>query len=340
MPNSKSTRPTMLDVAKLAGVSYQTVSRVINDHPYVSKEARQRVEAAIKTLGYRPSKAATKLASKTSKIVATVLYGSWFPGLAEIALNVELAAKTSGFDVILINITEPQKQLVEALDNVKGWAVDGIILIVPVQGLPFEEVQSICGDIPFVLIDTHQAAGTPSVVIDEAHGTRELVEHLIRQGHTCFGEISGPLNWFNAQVRHEACLRTCEVHGIAPPVHFEANWTVSGGYRAAKRLLATQTPVTAIISANDSMALGVMRALHEAGLAVPQDVSVVGFDDIPEAAYFTPPLTTVRRNLIQLGMTGFEYLMQRMDDPEASPQQQVILPRVMFRASTRPVRTP
>jgi LacI family transcriptional regulator len=330
----------MLDVAKLSGVSYQTVSRVINNHPYVSKEVRRRVKAAIDTLGYRPSKAATKLASKSSKIIATVLYGSWFPGLAEIALNVELAAKTSGFDVILINITEPKKQLVEALDNVKAWAVDGIILIVPVQGLPFEEIRAICEHTPFVLIDTHQAPNAPSVVIDEAYGTRELVEHLIDQGHTQFGEISGPLDWLNAQVRHQTCIQTFEAHGIEPPAHVEANWTVSGGYRAAKRLLDDQHTFTAIIAANDSMALGVIRALYEADLTVPQDVSVVGFDDIPEAAYLTPPLTTVRRNLIQLGVTGFEYLMQRMDDLDASPQQQVISPRVMFRDSTQSILSP
>jgi DNA-binding LacI/PurR family transcriptional regulator len=340
MANSKSSRPTMVDVANLSGVSYQTVSRVINNHPYVSKETRQRVQAAIDTLGYRPSKAATKLASKSSKIIATVLYGSWLSGLAEIALNVELAAKTSGFDVILINITEPRRQLVEALENVKAWAVDGIILIVPVQTLSLEEIQAICMDTPFVFVDAHQAKNIPSVVIDEAYGTRQLAEHLIGQGHTQVGEISGPLDWFNAQVRHRACIKTFEDHDLAPPVHIEANWTVSGGYRAAKRLLADYHSLTAIIVANDSMALGVMRALYEAGLSVPQDVSVVGFDDIPEAAYFIPSLTTVRRNLIQLGMTGFEHLIKRMDDLEAPPQQHVIVPRIMFRSSTRAIPSP
>jgi DNA-binding LacI/PurR family transcriptional regulator len=339
MANSKSSRPTMLDVARLSGVSYQTVSRVINDHPYVSKETRQRVQAAIDALGYRPSKAATKLASKSSKIIAIVLYGSWFSGLAEIALNVELAAKTSGFDVILINITEPKKQLVEALENVKAWAVDGIILIVPVQGLSFEEVRAICADTPFVQIDSQRSPGIRSVVIDETYGTQQMVEHLIQLGHTRFYEISGSLDWFSAQVRHEACLQTFRSHGMEPPAYIEANWTVSGGYRAAKRILEDGEVFTAIISANDSMAFGAIRALSEYGLVVPQDVSVVGFDDIPEAAYFFPPLTTVRRNLIQLGMVGFEYLMQVMDDPEAPAQQQALLPRVMFRESTRSVLT-
>lgn len=337
MTTSKSSRPTMVDVANLSGVSYQTVSRVINNHPYVSKETRQRVQAAIDELGYRPSKAATKLASKSSKIIATVLYGSWLSGLAEIALNVELAAKTSGFDVILINITEPRRQLIEALENVKAWAVDGIILIVPVQSLPFKEIQEICKNTPFVFVDTHRVENTPAVVIDEAYGTRQLMEHLIELGHTQLGEISGPLDWLNAQTRHEACVHTFKARDMPLPVHVEANWTVSGGYRAAKKLLAEHNSLTAIISANDSMALGAMRALHEAGLSVPKDVSVVGFDDMPEAAYFTPSLTTVRRNLIQLGMIGFEHLMERMDDMDAPPQQRAILPRIVFRASTQAI---
>lgn len=327
----------MFDVAELAGVSYQTVSRVVNNHPYVSKETLQRVQQAIETLGYRPNKAATKLASKSSKIIATILYGSWLPGLTEIALNVELAAKTTGFDVILINITEPQKQLVEALENVKAWDVDGIILIVPVQGLTFDEVRRLSHNTPVVQIDSQRVPDIPSVIIDETYGTQQMVEHLIQQGHTAFYEISGSLDWFNAQTRHQAVVDTFEAHGMVPPPTFEANWTVSAGYRAAKRILAEDRDFSAIICGNDSMAFGAIRALHEAGLSVPQDVSIVGFDDIPEAAYFFPPLTTVRRNLIQLGMAGFEHLMQVMDDSEAMAQQRVLLPRVIFRESTRQI---
>lgn len=329
----------MLDVARLAGVSYQTVSRVINDHPYVSKETRQRVQAAIEALGYRPSKVATKLASKSSKIIAIVLYGSWFSGLAEIALNVELTAKTSGFDVILINITEPHKQLAEALESVKAWSVDGIIMIVPVQGLSFDEVRAICTNTPVVQIDSQRLPGVPSVVMDDTYGTQQMVEHLTQLGHTRFFEIGGPRGWFNAQIRHESCIQTLRSHGIEPPPYIEANWTVSGGYRAAQRIVEEGRSFTAIISANDNMAFGAIRALYEAGVQVPQDVSIVGFDDIPEAAYFFPPLTTVRRNSIQLGMVGFEYLLQIMDDPDTPAQQHLILPRVMFRESTRSLLT-
>lgn len=340
MANSKTPRPTMLDVAQLSGVSYQTVSRVINDHPYVSRETRQRVQDAIDKLGYRPSKAATKLASKSSKIIAVILYGIWLPGQSEIALNVELAAKTSGFDVILINITEPRKQLVEALDNVKGWAVDGIILIVPVEGLLFDEIRAISTGTPIVQIGALHASAGRSVIIDETYGTQQLVTHLIDLGHTRFAEISGPLDWFSAQVRHQATLDTLHAHELGAPLSAEANWTVSGGYRAAKRLLEDGRDFTALVVANDSMALGAIRALHEAGKVVPQDVSIVGFDDIPEAAYFSPPLTTIRRNLIQLGMAGFEYLMQVMDDPDAPAEQHILLPRVIYRDSTRSLLTP
>ena len=213
----------------------------------------------------------------------------------------ELAAKTSGFDVILINITEPRHQLIEALDNIKGWAVDGIISIVPVKGLAFEEMRAITGETPVVQIGSVRASGTPSVTIDETYGTEQLVSHLIDLGHTRFAEISGPLDWFSAQVRHQATLDTLAARGLDAPVSDEANWTVSGGYRAAKRLLEAGHDFTALVVANDSMALGAIRALHEAGLSVPRDVSVVGFDDIPEAAYFAAVDNRPPRNLIQLG---------------------------------------
>jgi len=337
MPNSKSSRPTMFDVARLSGVSYQTVSRVINNHPYVSEDTRQRVQAAIDTLGYRPSKAATKLASKSSKTIAIIIYGSWFHGPVQIALNIEIAAKTSGFDVILTNITEPKKQLTKALHNVSDWAVDGILMILPVQGLSFDEVQAICGDTPVVQIDSARSADIPSVITDDARGTKQIVEHLIALGHTNFCEISGPMNWFSAQIRHQACVQVFEAHGMAPPVYEQANWTPSGGYQATRRLLEKGIPFTALISANDNMAFGAIRALGEAGFSVPGDISIVGYDDIPEAAYCMPPLTTVRQNFIQLGLTGFEYLMRLMDDPETPLEQYTIPSKVIFRESSRAI---
>jgi len=328
----------MLDVAELSGVSYQTVSRVINSHPYVSEEARQKVQDAIDVLGYRPSKAATKLRSKVSKTIAIILYGSWFHGPVQVALNVEMAAKTSGFDVILTNVTETEQQVTEALQHVEDWSVDGVVMIIPARGLSGEQITSICGDIPVVHIDSQPSASLPSVILDDRNGTQQLIEHLISLGHTRFCEISGMLNWYSGQVRHQTCAEILQTYGLEPPIHIEGNWTTPGGYQAARRILEQGHSFSAVIAANDSMALGAYRALHQAGLAVPDDVSVVGFDDILEATYFSPPLTTVRHNYIQLGALGFEYLMQLMDDPETPIEQKVITPKLIVRESTAPVK--
>lgn len=336
MVNLKKSRPTMLDVAERAGVSYQTVSRLINNHPYVSEDARQKVQEAIDSLGYRPSKAATKLRSKLSKTIAIILYGSWFHEPVQVALNVEMAAKTSGFDVILVNVTETKQQVTEALQHVKDWSVDGVVMIIPAYGLSAGEIKAICEDIPVVHIDSQPSPALPSVILDDHYGTQQIIEHLIELGHTRFCEISGPLNWYSGQARHQACGEILQLHGLEPALHIESNWSTPGGYQATRRLLEQGHTFSAVIAANDSMALGAYRALHQAGLVVPEDVSVVGFDDILEAAYFTPPLTTVRHNYIQLGAQGFEYLLQLMDDPETLIEQNVITPKLILRESTAP----
>ncbi len=321
----------------MAGVSYQTVSRVINNHPYVSDEARQKVQNVIDMLGYRPSKAATKLRSKLSKTIAIILYGSWFHGPVQVALNVEMGAKTNGFDVIMANVTETEQQVTQALQHVKDWSVDGVVMIIPAYGLSDEEIRAICKDIPVVCIESQPSPRISSVSLDDRYGTKQVVDHLIGLGHTRFCEISGPLNWYSGQLRHEACIETLHAHGIEQPIHIEGNWSTPGGYQATRRLLEQGHRFSAVIAANDSMALGAYRALHQAGLSVPDDVSVVGFDDILEAAYFTPPLTTVSHDFIQLGTLGFEYLMQLMDDPDTAIEQKVIQPKLIVRDSTAPI---
>jgi len=338
VPKSKPTRPTLLDVAEMSGVSYQTVSRVINNHPYVSDEARQRVEVAIEALGYRPNKVATKLRAKSSKTIAIILFGSWFHGPVQIALNVEMAARTNGYDIILINVTETQVQVVKALQHVKGWDIEGLVMIIPAQSIPIEEVQSICGDIPIVYIDSRTSPDVPSVSLDDAFGTEQVIEHLISLGHRRFCEISGPLNWINADVRHQTCVQLIEKHDLERPIHIEGNWTTPGGYQAMRRLLEGDHQFSAVIAANDNMAFGAIRALQQHGLSVPNDVSVVGFDDIPEAAYFSPPLTTVRHNYIQLGLVGFEYLFELIEDRQTPIRQRLITPRLIVRESTMSIQ--
>jgi DNA-binding LacI/PurR family transcriptional regulator len=337
MAELKRSRPTIIDVAELSGVSYQTVSRVINNHPYVSEDTRKKVQAAIDELGYRPSKAAINLRSKSSKTIAVIVYGAWFYGPVQTALNVELAAKTSGFDVIVSNITETQRQFKESLQNVKDWSVDGIVIILPFHGLPQTEIKAICEDIPFVQVGAYTTKKFPSVNFDDALGSAQLMEHLIGLGHRKFCEISGPLTWHSTQIRHQAYLDICKKHGLEKPLHIEGNWTTPGGYQATRRLLQQEHSFTAILAGNDSMALGAYRALHQAGLSVPDDVSIVGFDDIPEAAYFSPPLTTVQQNYIELGNLGLNYLIELMDSPEMPAEQKLIRPKLILRDSTKAI---
>jgi DNA-binding LacI/PurR family transcriptional regulator len=337
MSELKRSRPTILDVAELSGVSYQTVSRVINNHPYVSEDTRKKVQAAIDELGYRPSKAAINLRSKSSKTIAVIVYGAWFYGPVQTALNVELAAKTSGFDVIVSNITETQRQFKESLQNVKDWSVDGIVIILPFHGLPQTEIKAICGEIPFVQVGAYSSKKFPSVNFDDALGAVQLMEHLISLGHRKFCEISGPLTWHSTQIRHQAYLDVCKKYGLEKPLHIEGNWTTPGGYQATRRLLQQEHSFTAILAGNDSMALGAYRALHQAGLSVPDDVAIVGFDDIPEAAYFSPPLTTVHQNYIELGNLGLNYLIEIMDSPEMPAEQKLIRPKLILRDSTKAI---
>jgi len=173
----------------------------------------------------------------------------------------------------------------------------------------------------------------PSVVIHQHHGARLATQHLIERGHRAICEITGPMEWSGAKQRHEGWLAVLAEAGIRPGASVEADWTPLGGYRAAHRLLDEGERFTALFAGNDQMALGAMRALREAGLRIPQDVSIVGFDDVPEAAYFEPPLTTVRQDFTTLGQQAVELLLARMAVPDAPAHQRVLYPVLVERAS-------
>lgn len=333
----KVNRPTIVDVARYSGVSYQTVSRVINKHPHVSSEARERVLEAIRVLGYQPNKAAAKLASKTSDSIAVITYGSGYYGPTQMSLSIEHAAKARGFDVIFTNVSNTGQELIDALHHISGWQVGGILIIVPVEGLAFEEAQQACPNITIVQIDAQRNPNIPSVVIDDVSGTEQVTKHLISLGHRRIATIAGPQAWFSAQLRLKALKDSLAKIDTAPVHIIEGDWSPTSGYNAMRELIASGADFTALVAANDQMALGALRALHEVGLRVPQDVAVVGFDDIPEAAFFEPPLTTVRQDFIGLGSAGFNYLLQRIENPQSPKQQQLVQPQLILRQTTLPV---
>lgn len=333
----KYRRNTLHDIAQYTGVSYQTVSRVINNHPNVSPETRARIQSAITELGYHPNKVAKSLVAKQSHTLAILTFGMDQYGPAQMVLNIERAARFVGYDLIFSNVSEPStNQVRKALDNLIGRQVDGILSIASVQGTTYEELADLCRDIPIVQIDPEMGLNVPSVMFDQRFGSHLVTEHLIKLGHRRISEISGPLNWFDAMARHQQWESSLRDAGLTPLNSIEGNWTAIGGYKALHRLLESPQDFTALVVGNDQMALGAMRALREHNLRVPEDVSVVGFDDIPEAAYFEPPLTTVRQDFSQLGEIGVRYLLRRIEQPDEPPKQHIIFPQLVIRNSSAP----
>lgn len=331
-----SKRITLDDVARAAGVSSQTVSRVVNHHPYVSEVTRQRVLETIHRLDYRPNRAARSLATRQSHMLGIITYGFPHYGPAQMMLWVQQTARARGYGISFASApTLTLTGLREALDNIGHHAVDGLVLIAPVMGVTPRDLFALCGDIPFVQIDAELGASVPSVVIDQWHGSQLATQHLIACGHRAICEIHGPLDWFGACARHESCRETLLNAGLEPGPCAEGDWTPRGGYEAAQRLLATHAPFSGLVVANDQMALGAIRALREHGLRVPEDVSIVGFDDIPEAAYFDPPLTTVRQDFAALGEHSVDYLIDLIGNRQTPLHQRVIHTTLIERQSVR-----
>jgi DNA-binding LacI/PurR family transcriptional regulator len=332
---SSSQRITLLDVARRAGVSYQTVSRVINQQPNVSEETKARVLQAIAELDYRPNRAAQSLAGTRSHTMIMVTYGLSHYGPAQMMVNIEYACRTAGYDLIFTNISDPQSEnLQEIVDYIRRWEADGLLLITPVENLAYQDIIQWWGKRPLVLIGTKPGLNVPSVVVDQQAGTRAVTHHLIDLGHQQICEISGPLQWFDAQARHETWKQTLRDAGLTPGTSVEGYWTAESGYKAVHWLIQRGEVFTALVVGNDQMAMGAVHALRERGLRVPEDVSVVGFDDIPEASYVWPPLTTVRQDFDQLGRSGVEYLIQRIQEPLQASDQLVIQPQLIVRGST------
>lgn len=328
---------TMNDVADDAGVSYQTVSRVINEHPHVAAATRQRVMDAIERLDYRPNRMARTLVTNRSNTVGIVAFGSAFYGPSQMVVNIDRSLKERGYGFTMTTIRKMAfDELRDAVHELQSRAVDGLALITPIHDIDVERVRELCADTPFVMVDVAPGTTVPSVVIDQTHGGRLAAEHLIALGHRRIAVIDGPLAWNDARLRHEAYEAVLREAGVEPGPSVASDWTSAGGYRGLRELLATEEPFTGPVVGNDQMALGALHALNERGFDVPGDVSVVGFDDVPEAAYFRPPLTTVRQDFTTLGQQSAETLIALMEDPASPIRQRVLAPRLIVRASTRP----
>jgi DNA-binding LacI/PurR family transcriptional regulator len=328
----------MADVAKLAGVSHQTVSRVLNDHPNVRPQTREDVLAAIRELGYRPNAAARTLVTGRTHTLGVITFDTTLYGPASMLYGIERAAHP-GYSVSIASLSAfERRSMREAVDRFLGQGVEGIIVIaseMPALGA----LAGVTTDVPLVAVGCGTRAPLlDSVAIDNMDGAFRATRYLLDLGHTCVHYVGGPDSTLDAHERAEGWARALREAGTPVPEIFSGDWSARSGYEIGHRL-AAMPEVTAVFSANDQMALGLLRALGEHGRAVPSDVSVVGFDDIPESAYFLPPLTTVRQDFGELGRQALRLLVDRIAGRPVPSTRLPVAPELIVRASAaRPGR--
>ena len=323
----------MSDVAQLAGVSHQTVSRVIHDNPHVRPETRERVLAAIRELGYRPNVSARALVTRRTSTIGVLASGSALFGPSSTLFAIEEAARESGLFVSLATVGRWRPEAVEtALDHFMGQGVDGVV-VVAAHNDAITAVRDFTTRVPIVMVGPHElgSPGLFAVAVDQYAGARAATAHLLDLGHRHVIHVAGPQDWLDARLRLQGWRDAMAAAGLPAPEPVLATWSADDGYRVGRRLVDEGLP-TAVFTANDQLALGLMRAFAEAGVRVPGDVSVVGFDDVDGSAHFFPPLTTVRQEFAALGRRCVQILLGAIagDRPDA----ELIEPRLVVRSST------
>jgi DNA-binding LacI/PurR family transcriptional regulator len=317
---ARRTRPAVIkDVARLAGVSAQTVSRVLNQSPQVLPETRERVLDAVERLGYRRNAFARGLSSRRAHTLGVVTVDTGRFGSASTLLSIERTARAHGYGVRIATYAEEDpRSVVEAVELLAEQAIDGVIVIAP-HVLSAGALIALPGNIPAVGVETDPVGHIPVVGVDQVAG--------------------GPADRLEARHRAEGWRAAMEAAGRWAPAPLSGDWSAASGYRAGLQLLDV-AGVTAVFAANDQMALGLMLALQRNGVRVPEDISVVGFDDIPEAEFFLPPLTTVQQNFDLVGRDSVEVLLSTLHGNPPSVERRPLPPELVVRESTKPPGDP
>jgi DNA-binding LacI/PurR family transcriptional regulator len=290
------------------------------------------VHAAISELGYRPNHAARALATGRSRVIGVVTQSSTLYGPAAMLTSLAQAAVTHGLTVsVEIVRTLDPGPITEAIGRHLDQRLAGLVVIAPV-GSANAALDDIPDDIPLVTIDGDPQRSSELVTIDQEAGGYAATKHLLDAGHRSVWHVCGPKDWFDSQGRLAGWRRALAEAGVEAPPPMTADWSAASGYRAGQ-LLARMRDVTAVFAANDHLALGVMLALHEHGRRVPDDVSIVGFDDVPEAAYFMPPLTTVRPDFDGAAAASLDLLLAQIQVGERRGERRIIPPRLVQRRS-------
>jgi LacI family transcriptional regulator len=340
----KASNVTMQHVAALAGVSPKTVSRVVNNQGEIKEATRQRIRAAIDELGYRPNIVARSLTNQRTNSMAVVAWGIDYFGPSRTIIGIEQQAESLGYSLFLNLVSEPEghdpHRLLSAL---LARRVDGIIWAVPEVGNNrrwFEGIAS--GDLPpIVFLSSAAHPGMTVVAADNQTGALDAARHLVAQGTRRIGLITGPTACWEARERHVGWQNALQQAGFEPLSDFvvESPWSAAGGAAAMRQLLAQAPSIDAVCAGSDQIALGALVALGQSGRSVPQDVAIVGFDNMPESEFFLPPLTTVYQKLIEVGRISVQLLHHMI---EASREREVVAeaavtlvaPELIIRASS------
>lgn len=326
---------SMADVAAAAGVSGQTVSRVANGRANVDPDTRQRVLDAMTSLGYRPNSAARALRSGRFHSIGVIMFSLSSYGNTRTLDALASIAAASGYSITLITVqSASQSDVSGAFLRLREHAVDGIVILIETHRLGENELSLPTG-LPVVVVDS--SADYPYAVVDndQAQGARLATEHLLDLGHETVWHVSGPRESFAAERRSAAWRAALEDRGCHVPEVQIGDWTAESGHAIGVDL-AQDAQVTAVFAANDQMALGVLRALHEAGRVVPGDVSVVGFDDTPESSNFWPPLTTVRQRFERVGEEAMSALIADIEGTGGEHARTLVPTSLVVRASSGP----
>ncbi|GAA2182530.1 LacI family DNA-binding transcriptional regulator [Brooklawnia cerclae] len=333
--------PSLKDVAERARVSHQTVSRVINDLPGVRPSTRSRVLEAIDDLGYRRNNAARTLVTQRSGIIGLIAVGSFLFGPTSTLAAVEEAARRHGYVSLLATLRAgAESGLTDAVEAALNHDVEALVVIASRESL-VRRTAELRLSIPVIVVGPSPADvdDLAALSVDQAAGAVAAIDHLAALGHRSVALLAGPQDWVDAQQRFAAAHRACDRHGMSWQV-LAGDWTSRSGYQAGLSLVADREAgrgsPTAVFAANDQMALGVLAALNEAGVGVPEEISVVGFDDIAGADYFSPPLTTVRQDFTTLGHKVLRATLAALagEAPDLSP----VPAELRVRASTTPPR--
>jgi LacI family transcriptional regulator len=333
---------TLQDVAARAGVSPKSVSRVVNHQGEISDATRNRIQTAIDELGYRPNSVARSLLRQRTNTLAAVAWGIEYFGPSRTITGIEQQAEELGYSVFLTLVREPERQAHdEILDALLSRRVDGIIWAVPEVG---ENRRWVSGEWlrqlpPIAFLSMHPVAGIHVVAVDNRKGGRTATNHLLEQGRRAIGTITGPMAWWEARERYEGWREALESSdGPSQRLAAESNWSAAGGERAMRELLEREPELDGVFAASDQIALGALRAIERAGRRVPQDVAIVGFDNIPESEYFRPALTTVQQGLVEAGraaVTAVHEMIRGSDEEALAPTEWVttIEPELIVRSS-------